>query len=298
MTLLDALKSGYFVQLPYMECGVSNRSYYIGGIEQPMTSNSSKPIDYHLVADTAMLAGEMMLIAGAETYRVEDTISRILKTTHFARCDAFVVTTGIMLTLEDWKIGTISLNRRVGEKQTNLGNIEKINDISRKYCSGELTLKETFHQLKYMQSVSYPNWLTYIAMLVCASCFSVILGGGVPEFFIAAFNGLFIVLSRIINRKLELNSFVLNLFTSYLIAFASAFFQNTVCPDLLLEPLIAGSVMVLLPGMAMTTGIRDTLEGDFMSGTARMIEAFVIAASIAVGIGVGLTSCSYLFSLF
>ena len=135
-----------------------------------MKSDSKKPeiIDYHLVADTAMLAGEMMLIAGAETYRVEDTISRILKTTNFARCDAFVVTTGIMLTLEDWQIGTISLNRRVGEKQTNLGNIEKINDISRKYCSGELTLKETFHQLKYMKSVSYPDWLTYIAIIMCA----------------------------------------------------------------------------------------------------------------------------------
>ena len=52
--------------------------------------------------------------------------------------------------------------------------------------------------------------------------------------------------------------------------------------------------MVLLPGMAMTTGIRDTLEGDFMSGSARMIEAFVIAASIAVGIGVGPVSYTHL----
>jgi len=265
-----------------------------------MKSDSQNPeiIDYHLVADTAMLAGEMMLIAGAETYRVEDTISRILKTTNFARCDAFVVTTGIMLTLEDWKIGTISLTRRVGEKQTNLGNIEKINDISRKYCNGELTLKETFHHLKYMQSVSYPDWLTYIAIMLCASCFALILGGGATEFWIAGFNGLFIVLGRMINKRLKLNSFVLNLFTSYLIAFSSYFFYATICPQLLLEPLIAGSVMVLLPGMAMTTGIRDTLEGDFMSGSARMIEAFVIASSIAVGIGVGLSSCSSLFSFF
>ena len=101
-----------------------------------------------------------------------------------------------------------------------------------------------------------------------------------------------------VNKKLKLNSFVLNLFVSYLIAFSSFFFQTTVFSELLLEPLIAGSVMVLLPGMAMTTGIRDTLEGDFMSGSARMIEAFVIAASIAVGIGVGLSSCSALFSFF
>ncbi|MCI7814065.1 MAG: threonine/serine exporter family protein [Lachnospiraceae bacterium] len=257
-----------------------------------------KQIDYHLVADTAMLAGEIMLIAGAETHRVEDTINRILKTTHFARCDAFVVTTGIMLTIEDWRIGTISLNRRVGEKQTNLGNIEKVNAISRKYCNGELTLKETFHQLKHMQSVSYPDWLTYLSMIMCASCFALILGGGFLEFLIAGLNGIFIIAGRIVNRKLELNSFVMNMFASYLIAFASALIQLLFLPDLLLEPLIAGSVMVLLPGMAMTTGIRDTLEGDFMSGGARMIEAFVIAASVGVGIGVGIASCHLFFSLF
>ena len=255
-------------------------------------------VDYHLVADTAMLAGEIMLVAGAETHRVEDTISRILKTTNFSRCDAFVVTTGIMLTLEDWRVGTISLNRRVGQKQTNLGNIEKVNAISRKYCSGQLTLKETFHQLKYMQSVSYPDWLTYLAIIVCAACFALILGGTITEFWIAAFNGIFIILSRIVNRKLQLNSFVLNMFASYFIAFTSALFQTLFYPELLLEPLIAGSVMVLLPGMAMTTGIRDTLEGDFMSGTARMIEAFVIAASVGVGIGVGISSCELFFSLF
>ena len=74
------------------------------------------------------------------------------------------------------------------------------------------------------------------------------------------------------NKKLKLNSFVLNLFVSYLIAFSSFFFQTTVFSELLLEPLIAGSVMVLLPGMAMTTGIRDTLEGDFMSGSARTVS--------------------------
>lgn len=255
-------------------------------------------VDYHLIADTAMLAGEIMLVAGAETYRVEDTMIRILKTSQFDRCDAFVVPTGIMLTLEDWRIGTISLNRRIGEKQTNLGNIEKVNDISRKYCCKELTLKETFHQLKYMQSVSYPHWITYLAMIICAPCFVLILGGRFRELFIAAFNGLFIILSKILNQKLKINNFVLNLFASYLIAFTSALFQHLLYEDLLLEPLITGSVMVLLPGVAMTTGIRDTLEGDFMSGGARMIEAFVIAASVAVGIGVGLSSCHLIFSLF
>ncbi len=83
------------------------------------------PVDYHLIADSAVLAGQIMLVAGAETNRVEDTIKRILQTSYFEHSDAFVVTTGIIITLEDRRYGTISLTRRVGEKQTNLAILPK-----------------------------------------------------------------------------------------------------------------------------------------------------------------------------
>ena len=36
-------------------------------------------MDYNLLVDTAVMAGEIMLCSGAETYRVEDTMYHILK---------------------------------------------------------------------------------------------------------------------------------------------------------------------------------------------------------------------------
>ena len=84
---------------------------------------------------------------------------------------------------------------------------------------------------------------------------------------------------------------------SFFMAFTTMLVRSTLCPALNLEPAIAGSIMALLPGVAMTNGIRDTLEGNYMSGSARMIEAFVIAVSLALGIGVGLSSCRILFEV-
>ena len=52
--------------------------------------------------------------------------------------------------------------------------------------------------------------------------------------------------------------------------------------------IITSSIMTLVPGVAITNAIRDTLQGDYMSGISRVVEAFVIAAGIAVGIGFGL----------
>lgn len=253
--------------------------------------------DIQLLADTALLAGSIMLLAGAETYRVEDTIHRILQTSGFEHCDAFVIPTGITITLEDWRYDTISLTRRIGEKQTNLGNIAKVNEISRQYCCRSLTLKEAFHALKHMEPTVYPDWLIHLSMIVTAACFALTLGAGLWEGVIAGFNGLYFILSRMINRRLHLNSFVFNMFASFFMAFTSMLVKNTLYPDLLLEPLIAGSIMALLPGVAMTNGIRDTLAGDYVSGSARMIEAFVTAASLALGIGVGLSGCQLFFRL-
>ena len=43
--------------------------------------------------------------------------------------------------------------------------------------------------------------------------------------------------------------------------------------------------MLLVPGLAITNAIRDTVAGDFLSGLSRAAEAFLIAVAIAVGTG-------------
>ena len=38
--------------------------------------------------------------------------------------------------------------------------------------------------------------------------------------------------------------------------------------------------MILTPGIAFTMGIRDFVQGDYLSGTIRMIDALLIAATL------------------
>jgi len=57
---------------------------------------------------------------------------------------------------------------------------------------------------------------------------------------------------------------------------------------------IIGTLMILTPGIAFTMGIRDFVQGDYLSGTIRMIDALLIAASIAIGTGLVLGAYSML----
>ena len=57
---------------------------------------------------------------------------------------------------------------------------------------------------------------------------------------------------------------------------------------------IIGALMILTPGIAFTMGIRDFVHGDYLSGTILMIDALLIAASIAIGTGLVLSLYAFL----
>lgn len=246
-------------------------------------------MNYKLLMDIALLAGEIMLTSGAETYRVEDTMCRILRISNLERTEAFVTTTGIFATLDDISIDAITLVKRVTIRNTNLNLIYRVNDISRKLCNDEIDLVTAYQELKKInQKEQYPDILIWIMTVVTAASFSVVLGGNWKDCGVSAVNGLFIVFWLIISKKKNMNQFITNMMASVLIAINTMIYVNLTGSYAHNEIIIAGSIMPMVPGVAITNAVRDTLQGDYVSGAARAMEAFLIAASIAVGVGVGL----------
>ena len=86
-------------------------------------------MDYKLVMNTAVLAGEMMLRSGAETYRVEDTINHILRTADTETVEASVMMTGIVATIGNPDMEPITVIKRVQKRGTNLNRIMRVNEI-------------------------------------------------------------------------------------------------------------------------------------------------------------------------
>lgn len=253
-------------------------------------------MDYKLLVDTAMLAGEIMLQSGAETYRVEDTMSRILRISGLEKTESFVTPTGIFLTLGDSSIDSITLMKRVGNRVTNLSHIYEANNVSRNLCSNKMTLEEAYNSLKKIkQSKLYGNPVYYVSTIVAALSFTVLLGGSLLNCLIAGLNGGLTVLTIIETKKIQINIFIKNMIASILIALNSMIALKLFGNSIQLDILIGGSIMPLLPGVAITNAIRDTLQGDYLSGGVRTMEAFVSATATAAGIGVGMALYSAIF---
>ena len=54
------------------------------------------------------------------------------------------------------------------------------------------------------------------------------------------------------------------------------------------EALITGVIMPLLPGLAMTNAVRDTIRGDLISGLGRGAEALISAILLSAGVAAAL----------
>ena len=243
--------------------------------------------DYKLLIDTAALAGTIMLESGAEIYRVEETINYILKTSGLKTSEAFVVSTGIMISLDDPSIDALTVIRRVNKGATNLNVIAQVNDISRKFYMRIISLEEAFSQLKHLKKSQYPWWLKDICTVFFVAFFAGMYGGDFKDMAATAIVGIFLAAWLHIGKKIALNPLINDLVASIVIS-VIAFVMVHVGIGSHIDRIIIGSIMVLVPGAAITNAIRDTLHGDYASGNANILQAFTEAAMIALGVYVGL----------
>lgn len=242
------------------------------------------------LVEMSLLAGEIMLASGAETYRVEDTITHILRVSGYETAEGIVTGMAISVTLADGNECMISLVKRVKDRATDLGKVYQVNTVSRDFCAGKLSLAEAYHELKQIQaSKPYGSFQRFLGNVGTVMFFVLLLGGSYYDFAFATVNGLIVALCLLGLGKIKLNAFFTNVLCAGVVAISSSFFHVILKIPISLDVVISGSILPLLPGVAITNAIRDTLQGDYMSGGARAIEAFVMAASIAIGIGVGLT---------
>lgn len=246
-------------------------------------------MDYRTLMDIAILAGKIMLESNAETYRVEDTMNHILKTSKFETTEALAIATGLIATLDDPSIDDpITIVKRIDSRDTNLNNIASVNTISRQLTNEEITIPEAYAALQDIKGVQYKRLYKDVAVAALAASFALLLGGGLFEILVAGINGGLLALALKGEKRLNMGSFVRNVLSSAVISVGAGLMQTFLFPTLNINIVITSTIMPLVPGTAITNAIRDTLQGDYMSGGAKALEAFVTALSIALGVAIGL----------
>ena len=238
-------------------------------------------MDYRLLMDTSILAGEIIMENGGEAYRAEETVNRMLNTSNAKHVEVVVMGTSMVATVSNPYRDAITATRRIRRRGTNLQRIAEVNVVSREMCEGRLSLEEAFHQLEELrEKKQYPEWVRVIASMIGVMGFTYTFGGRGMDLLFAMLCGVAVYtgLSGIIN--VALSSFAVSVVAVLLYHL----FPNQMNPD----TVIIGGLMLLVPGLAITNSARDLLAGDYVSGTARVMEAVVTSLAIVLGTGLAL----------
>lgn len=241
----------------------------------------------HEVIEICLLAGKIMLESGAETYRVEDTMSRIAASFGLQHTHSYVTPTAIIFSID----GTQSAKLvRISERSTDLHKVATVNSISRQISSEGLSMYKAKRLLLDVKdtSFSYNIFLKILAAAIASGCFLIMFNGGWDNFFPALIAGGigFACLEYI--QRLVHTKFFAEVMASFVIGLLALLFVK-IGFGFRLDKIIIGSVMPLVPGLLITNAVRDLMAGHLVSGLSRGAEAFLTAFAIGTGIAVVLS---------
>lgn len=248
-------------------------------------------MDENRLLNFAVSVGEVMLRNGAETSRVEDTVDRILFVNKNHNPQVFVTPTGIFASIDSPRYGTLAKIRRIDELQINLEKITLANNLSREFVSNKITLDEGMEKLEDISNLAdFPDKLVIFTYGVICLSFAAIYNGGIVTSTAAFVDGILLGMLTLFLRKRNTPPFLNSLIRGCFVSFIAIIFHK-MFDSVNYAIVTTSTIMPLVPGVATTNAIRDIMNGDFLSGASRTLEAVVIAISVAAGVG-------FMFALF
>jgi uncharacterized membrane protein YjjP (DUF1212 family) len=220
--------------------------------------------------------------SGCSSNRVELLITRLGEAWGFS-VEAAALPTAVWITVRGRGQQIIELVR-LNDWGIDLNKLALLNDLVDQVGECQLALDEAVEKLKSIreQPAPYPEWLKILAgggsslALVASS------GGHDNEVFISFVLGCICQISLRILRDGN-RRFLADYITAMLVAgFAAAF--AIFWSEINIARLIIGGLISLVPGLVFVNALHEVAQKNLVSGAARLLEAIVIAISLAFGV--------------
>ena len=242
-------------------------------------------MEYSKLLDLATEIGYELAMCGAETFRVEESINRMMQA-YDIDAEVFVIPNCMHISIEPVIGRPLTRMRRIGDHGNDLDGVERFTSLSRRICAEQPApeiaaqwLKETRQQRKFYSMPVY-----YISHFITCIGWCMLFGGTFVDSICSAFCGLLLgVINQFLNR-MSPNPFFQTMAGAFPVALlayglgALGIAQNPDC-------VIIGVLMLLVPGLLITNAMRDIIYGDTNSGINRLVQVLLIAVAIVLGTG-------------
>lgn len=245
---------------------------------EPITSDrASRAVQF------ALSLGEQLQISGGEVSRVEDTISRICRAFGATRVDVFAITSVVFVTaIFDGGV-VITQSRRIHGISKNTARLEALNALSREVCADPGDLDAAEGRLSSILRIKPIGKLRFwLASLLATVSFTAFFGGDLLDVLATLIAASVIVLCEFVSEYVGGNRILSNVLSCFLCS-VTAIVLVSFGIGSSLNMIMSGCIMILIPGISMTSAVENLIMGDTLSGLLGVLEAAITALALAGG---------------
>ncbi len=241
-------------------------------------------LDYDRLLELVSEMGFRLMFSGAEIYRVEESVSRLLKAYGAERGEVFAIPNCIIVSLTSPMGKPMTQIRRMPGHGTDIYLLERYNDLCRRMCRETPPFEEAIAQMEEIAATHkvYSLLAQMLAHFLGCGMFSLFYGGSVWDGLCGGICGVVIGLCLTFTSRLGANLFFKTIAAGAASALV-ALMLTTLGLGQNADSIIIGALMALVPGIAFTNAMRDIMAGDMVAGISKAAEALLIGAAIAMG---------------
>ena len=232
--------------------------------------------------------GRELLRSGTEAWLVEEKLDQIIDAYGFKSKDIDIVSNYIEATVQTQEGTTHTQIRKVPGKLYNMDRLENLEKLSKRIIAETPEAEEIEESLNaILKKPSYPTILVFLASAFGAGNYAMFYNGYRQDVALVALFALIIVFVSHRVFKQEDNPLIFNTLVAY-------FMELMVIGAMVcglgrsLTSMTAGLIMLLISGLGLTTGMRDLLHNNVLSGLTDFMHSILGAMGIAIGISLAL----------
>lgn len=242
-------------------------------------------MDYNILLDMVTDLGYRLAMCGAETFRVEETVNRILSA-YGLSSEVFAIPNCLTVSIEAVDGRSITRMKRIGYHGTDLDSVERYNALSRKICAEVPSPEEAIIWLQDTEASrkKYSLIMYLLGNFLGAAGYAVFFGGNLIDSLCAGICGVLVGIVNHFTDLMKVNPFFRTIAAAFLMA-VPAYAMGSAGIAANTDAVIIGTLMILVPGLLFTNAMRDIIFGDTNSGMNRIVQVLLTAAAIALGTG-------------
>ena len=242
-------------------------------------------MDYNTLLDLVTDLGYELAMSGAETFRVEESINRMLSS-YGVRSEVFAIPNCLTVSIVTEEGQLFTRMRRIGSHGNDLDSVERLNGLCRAICNRVPAPAEgkKWLDMVLQSRKKYRTPIFLLGNFLGGAGFSLFFGGNWLDFLCGGICGLLVGILGGFFDRLKANAFFRTIATAFVMAMAAYLMGIAgICHNA--DSVIIGALMILVPGLLFTNAMRDIIYGDITSGVNRIVQVFLIAVALALGTG-------------